>query len=249
MTSKIWRVAVVVEGPTDRIVIEAIIDSLLADTDADFELQTLQPEVSAAFGSGEFGPNGAGWGGVYQWCRQAADEGRGSVSGSLVLSQYDLPQYDLLIIHVDADVADARYASAGIQSPQHDDLPCDQPCPPPHRTTDALRKVVLRWLGESTCPPRVVLCTPSKSMDAWVLTALFPDCGTFQQQDWECHPKPDKKISTLPLWIRKRFEKRKEYFQGKQLQIREAWPRVSEKLTEAQRFREKLTEELGAGMD
>ena len=245
MTSRRWRVAVVAEGPTDRIVIEAIIDSLLADADADFELQTLQPEGSVAFGSG-FGPNGAGWGGVYRWCRQAAKEGIGSVSGSLVLSQH---QYDLLIVHVDADVADAKYASAGITSPPHNDLPCSQPCPPPHRTTDELRTVILRWLGENACPPRVVLCTPSKSMDAWVLTALFPDCGTFQQQDWECHPNPDGKISILPLQIRRRFKKDKEYFQRKQTEISEAWPRVSDTLTEAQRFTEKLTEELGAGMD
>lgn len=243
MTSRIWRVAVVAEGPTDHIVIEAIIASLLADTDADFELQTLQPDGSAAFGSG-FGPKGAGWGGVYRWCRQAAEDGRGSVSGSLVLSQYDL-----LIVHVDADVADAKYISAGIKSPLHNDLPCSQPCPPPRHTTDALRTVILRWLGENACPPRVILCTPSKSMDTWVLTALFPDRGTFQQQDWECHPKPDGKISILPLRIRRRFKKDKEYFQLKQPQISEVWPHVSDTLTEAQRFTEKLTEELGAGMD
>ena len=36
------RIAVAVEGPTDAIVIGAILDGLLPDTD--FEFQTLQPE-------------------------------------------------------------------------------------------------------------------------------------------------------------------------------------------------------------
>ena len=65
--SKPWRIAVVVEGPTDSLVLKAILRSVLAG--ADFEFQILQPEGSAAFGT-----NGAGWGGVYRWSRQAAEE-------------------------------------------------------------------------------------------------------------------------------------------------------------------------------
>ena len=140
--SKLWRFAVVVEGPTDSIVLEAIVRSLLAG--ADFEFQTLQPEGSVAFG-----PHGPGWAGVYPWSRQAAEEGGGSLSGSSGLSRWDL-----LIIHLDADVTGKTYAGANIKSPPRNDLPCKKPCPPLHDTTNALRTVLLRWLGERICPPR-----------------------------------------------------------------------------------------------
>lgn len=223
--SEPWRIAVVVEGPTDSIVLEAIIRSLLAG--ADFEFQTLQPEGSAVFG-----PHGPGWGGVYRWSRQAAEEGGGSLSGSSALSQWDL-----LIIHLDADVADKTYASANIKLPLCcNDLPCKKPCPPPRDTTDALRTVLLRWLGEQTCPPRTILCTPSKTMDAWVLTAIFPDKDTFQREDWECHFKPEKQLNALPQ--EKRFSKRERDYLERSEEISQAWPRVSTTLTEAKRFEE-----------
>ena len=67
------RIAAAVEGPTDAIVIEAILAAIIPDRE--FELQTLQPEMSAAF---EVQPNedtGTGWAGVYRWARQAV-EGR-----------------------------------------------------------------------------------------------------------------------------------------------------------------------------
>lgn len=227
--SKPWRIASVVEGKTDGIVLEAVIRSLLANADADFEFQTLQPEGSVAFG-----PHGAGWGGVYRWSRQVAEEGGGSLSGSSALSQWDL-----LIIHVDADVAGKTYASAGIQSPPQDDLPCAKPCPPPRHTTDALRTVLLHWLGEETYPPGTIPCTPSKTMDAWVLTALFPDNAKFQQENWECHSNPGGQLNTLPKT--KHFSKGKprDYLERSR-EISQAWPRVSAKLTEAARFSEEF---------
>ena len=108
------RIAAVVEGPTDAIVLQAILSALLPDTD--FEFQTLQPEGSIAFGSPSFGRTGAGWAGVYRWSRQAACEGEGSVSGSSALSYHD-------VVHVDADVAGKTYASGNIQDAPHEDLP------------------------------------------------------------------------------------------------------------------------------
>ena len=220
------RIAAVVEGPTDSIVLEAIVRSLLAG--ADFEFQILQPEGSAAFGS-----NGAGWGGVYRWSRQVAEEGGGSLSGFLQLPQ---SQWDLLIIHVDAHVADKTYASANIQSPPQNDLPCAKPCPPPRHTTDALQTVLLSWLGEETCPPKTIFCTPSKTMDAWVLTALFPDNAIFQQEHWECRSDPAGQLKALPK--RNRFPKKPHDHRERSQQISQAWPCVSATLTEAARFQE-----------
>lgn len=81
------RIAVAVEGPTDAIVIQAILQALLPDTE--FEFHTLQPEGSIAFDSAPSTRTGVGWVGVYRWSRQAVSEGGGSVSGSSALLNHD----------------------------------------------------------------------------------------------------------------------------------------------------------------
>ena len=217
------RIAAAVEGPTDAIVLQAILRALLPD-DPDFVFQTLQPETSAAFGT-----MGAGWVGIYRWSRQAAREDGGSVSGSSALSNHDV-----LIVHVDADVASKTYASGKIRDAPCDDLPCEQPCPPPDETTNALRAVVLNWLGEHEYPPRVVLCTPSKNIEAWVLAAVWPENSLVRQDDWECRSNPEGQLAALPK--RRRFEKRQDDYRRKQSEIEKAWPKVSARLTEAKRF-------------
>ena len=177
--SECLRLALAVEGPTDRIALKAILDAVLPDRE--FQIQTLQPEGSVAFESATTPKTGMGWGGVYRWCRQSASEGGGSVSDSTVLDHHDL-----LIVHIDADVAGKTYASINIHNAPHDDLPCESPCPPARSTTDPLRMAILNWLGETNCPPDVVLCTPSKKTDAWVLAAVWPDNPLVSRGDWEC---------------------------------------------------------------
>lgn len=216
------RVAAAVEGPTDAIVLQAILDRLLGD--AEFELQILQPEGSVSFGA----PRG-GWGGVYRWCRQSVDEGGGSVSGSRVLSNHDL-----LIVHIDADVAGKTYASAGIRDTPRQDLPCNRPCPPPSATTNALRTVILAWLGESHCPSQVVLCTPSMNMDAWVVASVWPHNPVVIRGNWECHSDPISQLRTLPQGHR--FGKHVSDYRAKQKEMSSGWPNVAATLTEAKRF-------------
>ena len=225
------RVAAAVEGPTDAIVLRAILGALLPDTD--FEFQTLQPEESVAFGS-----TGAGWVGVYRWSRQSACEGGGSVSGSSALSNHDV-----LIVHVDADVASRTYASGNIRDAPRQDLPCEAPCPPPDGTTNALRAVVLNWLGEHERPPRIVLCTPSKSIEAWMLAAVWPEGNVVQRDDWECRPNPESQLAALPR--HRRFKKRPDAYRRKQGDMESAWPEVSERLTEAARFESEFLSAIG----
>ena len=221
------RIAAAVEGPTDAIALEAILGALLPDTD--FEFQTLQPEGSAAFDHAPHHGTGVGWVGVYRWSRQSACEGGGSVSGCSALRHHDV-----LIVHVDADVAGKTYASGNIRDAPREDLPCEKPCPPPHDTTKALRAVVLKWLGEHGCPPRVVLCTPSKSMEAWVLAAVWPGNQVIQRDDWECHRNPEGQMAALPKHLR--FSKRPDDYRRKQVEIEKAWPQVSARLQEAKLF-------------
>lgn len=223
------RIAVVVEGPTDAITIEAIVGSLRQG--ADFEFQTLQPEWSIAFGPpGD--EMGLGWSGVYRWCRQASDEGDGSASGSAAMAYHDV-----IVVHVDADVAGKTYASASIHA-LRDDLPCEEPCPPASRTTNALRKVVLGWLGESDLPTRLVLCTPSKNMDAWVVPAVWPENQLARHPHWECRSDPASQLAAMPA--SNRFRKRIEDYARRSHEIEIGWSRVATRLTEAIRFHGEL---------
>ena len=231
------RVAVAVEGATDAIVLEAILSATIPG--GEFVLQTLQPERSAAFRAASFGRTGAGWAGVYRWSRQAVTEGGGSASGSSELSNHDV-----LIVQVDADVAGETYARGNIRDAPHDDLPCEEPCPPPHHTTDALRDVILNWLGECECPRRIVLCTPSKSIETWVLAAVWPNNALVRRGDWECHRHPEGQLGALPR--ARRFRKRQDDYRRKQAEIEKAWSRVSARLTQAARFEAELLAAISA---
>ena len=221
------RVAAAVEGPTDEIVLEAILKYIMGSIE--FDLQILQPERSAAFESFSPSRTGLGWGGVYRWCRQSADEGSGSVSGSWVLSNHDL-----LIVHVDADVARKTYASAGVRDVSRQNLPCNRPCPPPSATTNALRTVVLGWLGVSHCPSQVILCTPSMDMEAWVIAAVWPNNPLVARGNWECHRNPIGQLRALPLG--QRFGKHVSDYRAKQKEMSSGWRNVAATLTEARRF-------------
>ncbi len=216
------RIAIAAEGPTDAIVLRAILDAVLPGME--FEVQTLQPEMSAAFST-----TGQGWVGVNRWCRQASAEGSGAVSGSSVLKFHDV-----VVVQVDADVAGMEYSSGSITNPPANDLPCEKPCPPPGDTTDSLRNVILTWLGESTQPPQLVLCTPSKSIETWVLAALCPKNSLVKRSDWECRKNPEGQFATLPK--SEKFAKRPADYEERRDGIVTGWPVVSSRLSEASRF-------------
>ncbi len=219
--SKPLRVAFVSEGPTDVVVIEAAISRILDERP--YVSTYLHPEQSLAFG-----PLGTGWGGVFRWCQQAAVRGRGYLSGDPL---FDF--HDVLILHLDADVASKNYAEANIHD-SFGDLPCVEPCPPSQTTSDRLRTVLLRWVGETSTPARAVLCVPSKNMDAWVLAALFPNDSVVRRGDLECLENPGSRLGQQPKGVRigktvREYEKNRET-------IRNAWTRVTTVCTEARRF-------------
>ncbi len=179
------RLAIVSEGPTDRIVIEAIVAALVPSRD--FVVTQLQPESTESFGQ-----RGGGWTGVYRWCRQAVAQGRGAIASNVL---FDF--HDLLVIHLDADVAGKTYGSGNIAETVHD-LPCERPCPPCSATTDALRRVILRWIASPNWPDRVVPCTPSRNTETWVLVALYPDDPASIHPDVECHDDASVRLAAKP---------------------------------------------------
>ncbi|MEW6749726.1 MAG: hypothetical protein AB1505_01950 [Candidatus Latescibacterota bacterium] len=208
--SELLRVALVAEGPTDRVVIEAAMRSMLDERP--FVLTQLQPEGSLAFG-----PRGGGWVGVYRWCKQAASRGQGRLSADRLLFE----TYHVLVLHVDADVAGREYTDATIVPDSADGrLPCQQPCPPASATTDALRGVLLSWCGEVAAPDRVVLCIPSKSTEAWVIAALFPG-DRAMSLGIECYPDPEGRLAPQPK--RGRIRKTQRDYQARATDLQAAW--------------------------
>jgi hypothetical protein len=238
--SRTVRIALVAEGVTDYEVLNAALESMLSGRS--FDLKLLQPEGSVAFtGMGHAGELGGGWKGVYRWCLQAKQRSAGRLSGDPLFFNYDL-----LLIHLDADVANEDPANSKIGAiPELAGvLPCDQPCPPPNATTNALRKVLLSWVGETVTPLQTVLCTPSKSTEAWVMAAIFPTDREVVKKGWECYAKPENRLGQQPF--RQRFSKTQANYQTRKSQLQAAWPAVVARLTESRRFQDEFSAALNA---
>lgn len=183
------KIALIAEGKTDFAIIEAALKAIL---DQSFVITLLQPETSDAFGGA--GVHGGGWGGVYRWCRQL-------VSMECPISTNpSLAGYDLVLIHVDADVAGMSYEEANIDDGLTD-LPCELPCPPPEDSVNALREVIAGWLdlpSQNALPTRWAFCNPSKCTEAWVVAALYPDTEPLFMTGLECNPRLEDWLSQRP---------------------------------------------------
>jgi hypothetical protein len=227
--SKPARVAFAVEGDTDLIMLRAAVGSLLAGRE--FVPTLLQPQDSEIL-QPAVAPTPAGWPGVYRWCQQTSSGINGSFRNDPLFENHDI-----LVVQLDADVAGASYTSGHIQDPVKD-LPCQKPCPPPEATTNPLRQALVRWMHENDAPPRTVLCTPSKALEAWVLVALYPNDRAVRMGTVECRESPEDLLSAKPAAqslvrhgkkIVERYEDRAEDFAN-------AWPQVRVVCSEAERF-------------
>lgn len=168
--SRPLRIQVIAEGETDKIVLDAFIEAILGD--AGFVSTLIQPETSRAFGHA--GAHGGGWKGVRAKCFEMRDRGGVEAGGYLANT-------DILLVHVDGEVADDP------------EVACAKPCPPPSDTADALRQTVLSWMGGDTGDPRVVVAIPMKETEAWVVAALRPGEKLLQgtgEACFECRDKP-----------------------------------------------------------
>lgn len=226
--SKPLRVAFVAEGPTDYVVLRAAVRALLGGRD--FEPESLKPELDETLRT----TSASGWGGVYFWCRQTVEQSGGPTSSNPLFASDD----SLVVIQVDADIARRSYADYEITNAPNDDMPCEQPCPPPSATTDALRAVMLGWLNETTVPPHTVLCTPSKSLETWVLVGLFPQNQFAASADLECRSNPDAQLQAQPLAHRliRGGQKLIDQYRANEVNLQNAWPDVRSRCTEAERF-------------
>lgn len=217
------RIAFVMEGPTDYIALRAAVRVLLDGRD--FEPTVLSPELNDNLAAQTAG----GWGGVYKWCRQLVGQMEGSVDDNPVFDRHDI-----VVMQVDADVARKRYSDYRITDSPENDLPCERPCPPPQATTTELRTVMLGWLDKTAVPAGMVLCTPSKSIETWVLVALFPNDPSALKANIECRWDAEIRLRTHGLI--KSGQKLIPEYAAREDGISAGWTEVRRRCGEAERF-------------
>ncbi len=233
------RILLVAEGITDYVVLSAAIEVILGGRA--FDLKLHQPDASVAFtGQGAAGAFGSGWSGVLKWMLATVGRTGKLSSDPLFLNT------DLLILHLDADVASLKpeqnndHSIDGLVS----DLPCAEDCPPASATTNRLRALMLKWVGENATPNNTVLCTPSKSTEAWIVALFFPADKELIKRVFECHPNPAGRLSVQPK--AQRFAKSEKDYRARHENFKAGWEWLVNHLSEAKRFQDEFAAAAGA---
>jgi hypothetical protein len=222
------RIALVAEGPLDRIVIEAALRAILPTA---FVLTVLQPEATRPH-------MGTGWGGVLKWCHASGLRHRGPLDLDPTLAGFDM-----LIIHLDADVADKQYGDCGpevaimAQQKGWHVLPCSQPCPPAAHTCEQLKAAIASWLDNVIQGQKTVLCIPAQSTGTWLAAAVLgsehPLLGNA-----ECNPELERQLALLPL--KQRIKKSQRDYRLLEEAVTDQWQNVTRLCSQALVFDEAI---------
>lgn len=211
------RFALICEGKTDKIILEA---ALAAFMPHDFTVAMVQPEESLAFGhAGKFG---GGWKGVVAKCRELRE--RGGVIAAGVLDNADV-----LLLHLDGEVA------------EEDEVACACPCPPASDTADALRGWIRGALGPSAGDPRIVTVVPMKETEAWLLPALRP-AAPQNGPGLECRDKPSQLFAAGKPKLIASGQKKPARYLDQRASMTAGWDAVRNSLGEAQRFEHEVSQ-------
>jgi len=183
-------------------------------------------------------------GGVYRWCKQLVS------MLEPVGENPSLSGFDLILLHLDADVASEEYSNANINDGT-DDLPCRLPCPPAADSVDALRQVGRKWLalpGHGALPDRWIFCNPSMCPEAWLIAALYRDAEPEIMAEIECNPNLENWLSQRPKSEGDRFVSRGKkivsVYQEIAPRITAAWDEVCACCSQAHRFTEEVRHAL-----
>jgi hypothetical protein len=145
----------VTEGVTDQIVLEALVSEWLGGED--YVPSHIQPPSSDYADHLETSLS-QGWRGVVAWCFSQAVDIRAS-------REHVLASADLLVIHIDADVAfDPQFSGAAYAGA----------LPPAEPACDHVRSHLIHLLG-GVLPNNVALCVPAQDLECWVVCCLFPE--------------------------------------------------------------------------
>lgn len=227
------RIALIAEGATDAEVIRAALKAVL-DT-RPFILTQLQPEATRP-------ELGSGWCGVRKWCRAAGLRHSGPIDADPTLRLFDL-----LIIHLDVDVAGFAYADCGQEAAAQAELfgwpslPCAQPCPPVESTVYRLEAVLKSWLGAAQLGRKAVLCMPAQSSEAWLAAAVLPSVHQFGY-GLECVANLETRLSSQPKHLR--VKKTQRDYRSKASNITDHWETVKAQCSQAAAFEKSLLDLL-----
>jgi len=238
------KIGTVVEGPTDRLLLKAIIAKLCP---GEHDYLDLQPADNGP----SFGRTGTGWKGVRRFCydvRQSLD----TDIATLITDH----QIDLLIIHLDVDVAFEPDLQEGVIHPV-ENVP--QPCPPILPTAENLKAVVARWLNLEDAdkfPTETILAIPSQDSENWLFAAIFPDDALCRQPHYECtHKGNDSRHPAYLMTLKKygKILKRKDGEIKKPMKhyrqfsgtVADNWNKVCGFCSQARRFNDELMYKSG----
>lgn len=214
MSEQDLRIALVAEGPTDLVIIEAALNAILEQS---FILIQLQPEPTRR-------DLGNGWGGVLKWCLETAKRFSGNIDEDPTLSYFDL-----LIIHLDVDVTGFSYSDLGttgeelISNRNRTDLPCAKQCPPVADSVEALQQVLRSWLAPVNAGNKTVFCMPAQSSGTWLAAAFLPNSHKLLTNA-ECDPSVENGLSQLPKKLR--VKKNQREYRDKAVEITRHWGKV-----------------------
>lgn len=193
-------------------------------------MHRLQPEATQPI-------MGTGWCGVLKWC-QAAHQRHQLHHGSLDTDP-TLVGFDLIIIHLDVDVASKQYGDCGgllaatAQDSNWGSLPCMQPCPPVSDTVDFLGEVIKSWLGPVTPGDRTLFCLPAQSSGTWLAAAVL-DSSDPLLANGECDLTLESRLKQLPK--AQRIKKTIKEYRSHAPHITQKWLQVKQICTQAEVF-------------
>ena len=223
------RIALVAEGPTDCVLIEASLRAVLSPRS--FVLTQLQPEATSPF-------FGGGWGGVLKWCAATAKRWQGLLEDDPLLANFDF-----LIIHLDTDVSHQSYANCGTDvvamaaTNKWPSLPCSQQCPPVRPTCLALQAVLKGWLRHVDLGRKTVVCLPAQSTGAWLAAAVLSAHDPLLNGA-ECNPKLENALSRLLK--KQRIKKNLREYRANANAICQNWNQVKTLCSQADQFEKEV---------
>lgn len=147
----------------------------------------------------------------------------------------------MIIVHLDADVADKKYADCGTAIAQDAHvfplLPCACPCPPAADSVTALSAVLQGWLNLPAVGHKTLLCIPSKATDTWLAAAVLPSEHPVLSQI-ECNPHIENQLARLPKG--QRIRKTVREYRNLASTLTAQWPNVTARCTQAALFEQNL---------
>lgn len=218
------KIALVAEGATDEIIINAALQAILPNS---FILTQIQPEATQP-------KMGEGWCGVLKWCHEKSKQCSATLD-----TDPTLERYDWIIVHLDLDVAVMQYDNCGTDISQKcttsgwKNLPCNKPCPPVTDTVTALQEVLKSWLQPASAGKKTVFCVPAQSSGTWLAAAHLPNAHRLLAQI-ECNLTLEDSLPQLSKTDRIRKSKRE--YQQHAPQITAQWERVKQHCSQAQAF-------------